>query len=71
MGDTQTPKQYFKEEYKERQNQAKELFGHKVLEVAEEIVALLKTKELTYEEANEVLETSYEALLDNSNFAKL
>ena len=64
-------KDIFLEHYKREREIARELFSDECVTTADEIVTLLKTKELTYEEAYAVLELSYKKLKYESNFIKL
>lgn len=61
-------KNLFLEEFKREKEIANSLFNPQSSKHADEIVALLKTKELTYEEAYAVLQLAYRQLKYESNF---
>lgn len=64
-------KDIFLQEFKREKEIAKELFSDECVIIADEIVNVIKTKELTYEEAYAALELSYKKLKYESNFVKV
>lgn len=61
-------KNLFLEEFKREKEIANSLFNSQCSKHADDIVTLLKTKELTYEEAYAVLQLAYRQLKYESNF---
>lgn len=64
-------KDIYLKEFKRERNTANQLFAPGTDVIADEIVSLLKTKELTYEEAYAVLQLAYRQLKFESNFLVL
>ena len=64
-------KDIYLKEFKRERNTANQLFSPGTDVIAGEIVSLLKTKELTYEEAYAVLQLAYRQLKYESNFLVL
>ncbi len=64
-------KDIYLNEFKRERNTANQLFSPETDVIADEIVSLLKTKELTYEEAYAVLQLAYRQLKYESNFLTL
>lgn len=61
-------KDRYLKDFKREVSVANEIFAPGTDAIADEIVALLKTKELTYEEAYAVLQLAYRQLKYESNF---
>lgn len=61
-------KNLFLEEFKRESVAGNFLFSPNGSEIANEVVGMLKTKELTYEEAYAVLQLTYKQLKYESNF---